>query len=127
MIDDATIQLPGRKCGASPPATPKLMMLRHPLSMARLSEAATSFPVSRQMTNTPGPAAMRASKANPTRAMTKRSAGGGPIFKESGRTRPTISLLAGGMGRPLEFSPKHQAKFMPRQRHAYYKDAERRC
>src|SRR5215470_10291098 len=70
MIADATMQSPGNRPGASPPATPKLMMLRQPAPIARRSKSVVSRP--RQATSTPGPAAIRASKASPTRAITDR-------------------------------------------------------
>src|SRR5664280_3487605 len=105
MTDDATIQLPGRKCGASPPATPKLMMLRDPLLMAWSSDEATSLSVLRQITTTPGPDAMRASKANPTRAMTRRSAGAHSTSKQSGSAGPVMSLLAEGIAHGIVRAP----------------------
>src|SRR5215468_2364610 len=70
MIADATTQSPGRRSGANPPATPKLMILWQPALMASWSKSAVSRP--RQTTSTPGPAAIRASKASPTRAITDR-------------------------------------------------------
>src|SRR5215472_14703097 len=70
MIADATTQSPGRRSGANPPATPKLMILRQPALMASRSKSAVSRP--RQTTSTPGPAAIRASKASPTSAITDR-------------------------------------------------------
>src|SRR5215472_2123334 len=70
MIADATTQSPGRRSGANPPATPKLMILRQPALMASWSKSAVSRP--RQTTSTPGPAAIRASKASPTSAITDR-------------------------------------------------------
>src|SRR5215472_7616935 len=70
MTDEATMQSPGMRSGARPPATPKLMMLRQPAPMASRSKSAVSRP--RQTTSTPGPAAIRASKASPTSAITDR-------------------------------------------------------
>ena len=65
-------QVPGRSCGASPPATPKLIIPgQFPNSVRASAIAAPSVavklrPLPPQMTYLPGPAAMRASKANPT-------------------------------------------------------------
>ena len=78
MTSDATIQSPGRKSGARPPATPKLIMLRQPASKARRSVSPISGP--RQITRTPGPAAMpvgtrrllRLTVAAPVRAVERR-------------------------------------------------------
>src|SRR5215472_4687188 len=70
MIAEATTQSPGSKSGSRPPPTPKLIMLRQPAPKASRSRSAVSRP--RQATSTPGPAAIRASKASPTRAITDR-------------------------------------------------------
>src|SRR5215472_13827987 len=70
MIAEATTQSPGSKSGSRPPPTPKLIMLRQPAPIASRSRSAVSRP--RQATSTPGPAAIRASKASPTRAITDR-------------------------------------------------------
>src|SRR5215472_9530497 len=70
MIADATMQSPASRSGASPPATPKLMILRQPAPIASRNKSAVSRP--RQIESTPGPAAIRASKASPTRAITDR-------------------------------------------------------
>jgi hypothetical protein len=73
---EPTTQVPGRRCGAKPPATPKLIMPGQPFTIVRVSAiAAVSFaaklrPSPLQMTCTPGPAAMRASKAKPTTMIT---------------------------------------------------------
>ena len=76
MTAEPTTQVPGCRCGANPPATPKLMMPGQPLTIVRVSAiAAVSFaaklrPSPLQMTCTPGPAAIRASKASPTTMIT---------------------------------------------------------
>ena len=69
MIAEATMQSPGMRSGARPPATPKLMMPRQPDWMVSCSKSDISWP--RQTTSAPGPAAIRASKANPTSAITE--------------------------------------------------------
>src|SRR5262249_27370681 len=71
-IAEPITQVPGRSCGASPPATPKLTIPGQlPNSVRASAIAAESVavklrPLPPQMTCLPGPAAMRASKANPT-------------------------------------------------------------
>jgi len=77
-IAEPITQVPGRSCGASPPATPKLIIPgQSPKSVRASAIAAVSIaiklrPVPPQTTRIPGPAAMRASNASPT-TMTKKS------------------------------------------------------
>src|SRR6516165_5760265 len=71
-IAEQITQVPGRSCGASPPATPKLTIPGQlPNSVRASAIAAASVavklrPLPPQMTCLPGPAAMRASNASPT-------------------------------------------------------------
>src|SRR5947209_4573863 len=64
-------QVPGASAGDSPPATPKLMTPSAPSRMALEREAAKSLPLPLQITRTPGPAAIRASNAKPTTAISR--------------------------------------------------------
>jgi hypothetical protein len=64
-------QVPGRSCGASPPAAPKLIIpgqspkCIRACAIAAVSMAVKLRPLPPQMTCLPGPAAMRASNASP--------------------------------------------------------------
>ena len=60
---------PAARSGASPPATPKLMMPATPCAIAA-SRAATSRDACSQITETPGPKAIRASNEREVTAMT---------------------------------------------------------
>src|SRR6516165_7292389 len=63
------MHVPGLRSGDSPPATPKLITPVAPCLIALDSETARFLPLPLQMTLTPGPAAMRASNAKPTTAI----------------------------------------------------------
>src|SRR5262249_38389365 len=71
-IAEPITQVPGRSCGASPPATPKLISPGQSpnniraSAMAAVSVAVRFLPSPPQTTWIPGPAAMRASNASPT-------------------------------------------------------------
>src|SRR5215471_2484631 len=107
MIADATTQSPGRRSGANPPATPKLMILRQPALMASWSKSAVSRP--RQTTSTPGPAAIRASKASPTSAITDRC---DRSLRSSALAAPRPSTSMSGLLQ-VSLQASRQASFQP--------------
>src|SRR6516165_6338882 len=88
-IAEQITQVPGRSCGASPPATPKLTIPGQlPNSVRASAIAAVSVavrlrPLPAQMTCLPGPAAMRASNASPTTMIKSPPA---PHFADQDRT-----------------------------------------
>ena len=116
-------QVPGRSCGASPPATPKLIIpgqspkCIRASAIAAVSMAVKLRPLPPQMTYLPGPAAMRASKANPTTMIKSPPA---PHFADQNHTtvpRTTSKLL------PLAAPTHHDQPFPFGRSHAQPKVA----
>src|SRR6516225_5741289 len=111
-IAEPITQVPGRRCGASPPDTPKLIIPGQlPKSVRASAIAAASVavklrPLPPQMTCLPGPAAMRASNASPTTMIKSPPA---PHFADQNHTtvpRTTSKLL------PLA-APTHHDQLFP--------------
>jgi len=93
MISEPITQVPGFKCGARPPATPKLINPPQPAAIACVSREERFFPSPPQITGTPRPAAMRASNFIPTTTIIRSRPPRDYIPKDTTRLLPLFKFL----------------------------------